>query len=203
MSLITKLKYFTIYIILNFTGFYLAFQNWWLRESASPVPIFFILFCFGLCWLGIIFIGIMISQLIFLKHKNNFVSPFSLVTTDDYVDNFGDDAKKIKKSIWIINFGLFFLSIFTFIFIMNFIKKYQLEKYGVIESARIVRITPDVKKNEYSSIEYNDGKSNSTLLTKKMFDKNKSLNEGDSIKIIYSSENPKIVELYSEYQIGK
>jgi len=146
MSLITKFKYFSIYIILNFIGFYLAFQNWWSKESASPVPIFFILFCFGMCWLGIIFIGIMISQLIFFKDKNDFVSPFSLATTDDYVDNFGDNAKKMKKSIWIINFSIFFLSIFIFIFIMSFIKKYQLEKYGIIESARIIKITPDVKK---------------------------------------------------------
>lgn len=202
MSLITKLKYFSIYIILNFIGFYLAFQNWWSKESASPAPMFFILFCFGICWLGIIFMGIMISQLMFLKHKNDFVSPFSLATTEDYLYNFGDNAKKIKKSIWIINFGMFFLSIFIFIFIMSFIKKYQLEKYGVIESARIVRISPDVKKNEYSSIEYNNGKSTSIILTR-IFDENQSINESDSIKIIYSSKNPDIVELYSEYKRGK
>lgn len=200
MNLKTKLKYFSIYIILNFIGFYLAFQNWWLKESANPTPIFYILFCFGICWIGIIFIGIMVSQLIFLKQsKKDFVSPFSLVTSEDYVENFGDNSKKIKKSIWIINFGLFFLSIFIFIFTMNFIKKYQLKKYGIIENARIDRVTNDVKGNEYSSIEYNNNKSESIILTK-MFDETKSINKGDSIKIIYSSKNPDIVEIYSEYE---
>ena len=202
MSLITKLKYFSIYIILNFIGFYLAFQNWWSKESASPVPIFGILFCFGICWLGIVFMGIMTSQLIFLKDKNDFVSPFSLITTEDYLDNFGEYSKKMKKSIWIINFGIFFLSISVFIYTMSFIKQYQLENYGVIENAKIDRITTDVKGNEYSSIEYNNDKSGSIILTK-MFDEAKLINDGDSIKIIYSSKNPDIIEIYSDYESEK
>ena len=202
MSLITKLKYFSIYIILNFIGFYIAFQNWWLNVSACSVSVFFILFCFGICWLGIVFIGIMISQLIFLKEKNDFVSPFSFFTTEDYLDNLGEKAKKMKKSIWIINFGIFFLSISIFIYTMSSIKQYQLEKYGKIENAKIDRITTDVKGNEYSSIEYNNSKSGSIILTK-MFDEAKLINEGDSIKIIYSSKNSDIVEISSDYESKK
>ncbi len=117
MSLITKLKYFSIYIILNFIGFYIAFQNWWSKESASPVPVFFILFCFGICWLGIVFIGIMISQLIFLKEKNDFVSPFSLVTTEDYLDNFGEKAKKNEKKY--LDYKLWYILFINFYFYLH------------------------------------------------------------------------------------
>ncbi len=85
---------------------------------------------------------------------------------------------------------------------MSSIKQYQLEKYGKIENAKIDRITTDVKGNEYSSIEYNNSKSGSIILTK-MFDEAKLINEGDSIKIIYSSKNPDIVEIYSDYESEK
>ena len=203
MNLTTKIKYISIYLFLNFIGFYYAFQNWWLIESASPVPTFFILFCFGLCWIGIVFLGIMISQLLFLKtNSNNFISPFSLATREDYLEKFGVEAKKMKRSIWTINFGLLIFSIVIFIYTMNYIKKYQLSNFGKIENAIVKRITSDVKGNEYSNLEYNNGKSRSVILTKN-YTELKSISKGDSIKIIYSSKNPEIIELYSSYSKKK
>lgn len=200
MDFSAKLKYITTYIILNSLGIYLAYKNWWISESSNPIPGFVLFFYAGICWIGIVFLGIMISQIIsFRQEKKYFISPFSLATKGDYKERFGDDAKRMKISVQIISFGILFLTFFVFVTIMHLVKNYQLKEYGVTEYAKIKSISKDAKGNEFSSIRYNKSKNSSTLLTKYFTDP-KEYDIGDSIKIIYSSKNPDIVELFKEYK---
>ena len=180
---------------------YLAFKNWWTSESASPAPIFILLLYAGICWIGILFLSIMISQLVILKQdKKAFISLFSLFSKDDYKDRFGEKAKAMDKSVQIISFGILIFSIFIFASTMQLIKNYHLKNYKVLENAKIQYISKDVKGNEYAFVEYNSGESSSSILTKRYFKNQKQINSGDSIKIIYSSQNPEIVELYSDFE---
>ena len=190
-----------IYMFLNSLGMYLAFQNWWTSESASPAPIFILLLYAGICWIGILFLSIMISQLIMLKQdKKSFISLFSLFSKNDYDDHFGANAKAMNRSVQITSFGILIFSIIIFSSAMQLVKNYQLKKYELLEYAKIQYISTDVKGNEYSYIEYNNRKSSSTILTKSYSNNKKQINSGDSIKIIYSSQNPEIVELYSNFK---
>jgi hypothetical protein len=193
-----KAKYLLIYILLNTTGFLLAFRFWWtdsLILSGLNKFTLLLLFSIGICWTGILFLSVMLSRHLILKPDNfNFISPFDLLTNEYYSSEIGiDKAKKIKNTITFIAFPTLFLTIASFIFLMNIYEKNQLKKHGIIESVSVKEIHYDIKQNPYAFIKYQNEKHSTNLFAD-------SLKVNDTVKIIYSKSNPKIIEYLDEYK---
>lgn len=193
-----KAKYLLIYLLLNTTGFFLAFRFWWtdsLILSGLNKFTLLLLFSIGICWIGILFLSVMLSRYLILKPDTfNFISPFGLITNEYFSSEIGiDKAKKIKNTITFTAFPTLFLTIASFIFLMNIYEKRQLKKYGIIESVSVKEINYDIKQNSYAFIKYQNEKHSINLFAD-------SLKVNDTVKIIYSRLNPKIIEYLDEYK---
>lgn len=193
MDLSIKLKYLFIYTSLNVIGLYIAFLNWWPGD-------FFLIFSFGLCWIGIFNLSIMLNLLLSDEvNKKKFVSFFSLVTIEDYEYVFGKDkGEESRTKIIFFSLVIMILTFFIFRFTMDTYEKNQLKKYGVIEKIKIFKKMIDLKGNETCLFLYNNQNRLSSLITKPS-NKKISAEKNDSITVIYSSKNPKIIDLYSNY----
>ncbi|KIO51196.1 hypothetical protein IW18_19500 [Flavobacterium hibernum] len=85
------------------------------------------------------------------------------------------------------------MSIASFKYLLGFYEKYELKKYGVVESIVITKINTNIKKDNFVFIEYANKKNSINL-------RSDSLRINDQIQIIYSSKNPKIVKYYNEFK---
>jgi hypothetical protein len=198
MNSITKAKYFFIYLLLNITGFLLAFRFWWtdsLILSGLNKFTILLLFSIGICWIGILFLSVMLSRYLILKPDNfNFISPFGLLINEYLSSEIGiTKAKQLKNTITFIAFPTLFLTIASFIFSMNIYENNQLKKYGIIENVIVKEIHYDIKQNPYAFIKYQNEKHTVNLFAD-------SLKVNDTVKIIYSKLSPKIVKYLDEYK---
>lgn len=201
MNLKTKVKYLFIYSLLNAIGILLAFKFWWtdsLILSGLNKFTVILLLSMVICWIGILFISVMLSRNFILKPDNfKFISPFGLVANEYYSSEIGiEKAKKIKNTITLIAFPILFFTIAIFRYSMNIYENYQLEKYGIIEVVRVKEIHYDIKRNRYAYFEFDHKKHKINLSAN-------SLKMNDTTKIIYSKVNPDIVKYLNEYVKSK
>jgi len=201
MNLKTKAKYLFIYLLLNAIGILLAFKFWWadsLILSGLNKFTMILLLSTGICWIGILFISVMLSRNFILKPDNfEFISPFELLANEYYSSEIGiEKAKKLKTTITLIAFPTLFLTIATFINSMNIYENHQLKKYGIIEVVSVKEIHYDIKKNPYAYFEF-DNKKHTTNLSAN------SLKINYRTKIIYSKVNTNIVKYLDEYVKSK
>jgi hypothetical protein len=201
MSLKTKAKYLFIYLLLNTIGILLAFKFWWtdsLILSRLNKFTMILLLSIGICWIGILFISVMLSRNFILKYDNfKFISPYGLLANEYYSSEIGiEKAKKLKNTITLIAFPTLFLTITAFIFSMNIYENHQLKKHGIIEVVNVKEIHYDIKQNPYAYFEFDNKKHTINLSAN-------SLKINDRIKIIYSKVNPNIVKYLDEYVKNK
>ncbi|KIO51197.1 hypothetical protein IW18_19505 [Flavobacterium hibernum] len=99
MNLKIRIKYITIYLVLNGIAVFLAIRFWWTDPiilSYLNIYTITLLFSVGISWIGILFISIMITRdLLLEKDKFNFITPLSLINNDYYISEIG--LEKAKK----------------------------------------------------------------------------------------------------------
>jgi len=192
-----KVKYLAIYLLLNVLGILLAFQFWWtdsLTLSKLNRVTFILLLSVGICWIGILFLSILISRCFIVKlAKIDFISPIDLISNNYFLSEIGlQKAKKLKRTITLTGFSILFLTILSFRILMKIYENNELKKHSVLENVVVKKINYDIKKNSYVFIEYKQKQHNTNLRLDY-------LKLNDTILIIYSKKNPKIIKTYNEY----
>lgn len=179
----------------------MAFKFWWtdpLILSGFNKFTLILLLSIGICWIGILFISVMISRNFILKLDDfKFISPFGLLANEYYSSKIGiEKAKRLKTTITLTAVPTLFLTIVTFIYSMNIYENFQLKKYGIIEVVSVKEIHYDIKQNPYAYFEFNNKKNSINLSAN-------CLKVNDRTKIIYSKVNPNIVKYLNEYVKSK
>jgi hypothetical protein len=106
-----------------------------------------------------------------------------------YKDEIGEvNAKKIKQYITLISFGTFFILCTIFSRSAKLYEKFQLNNYGIKQSAIIKDAKSKNGRRAYFEYSYNN-KNYSNALYKESF------NIGDTISIKFSTSRPDIVVL--------
>ena len=193
-----KIQYLLVAILLIGISFLLALNFWW-KIDLNSGQFFIIGFSTMICWLGIGYLSILISGIIVFKNieKFGFVSPFTLVFNGYFYKKFGiETAKKFKSTFSLIAFPTLFILIFAFYKIVNFVEYTDLTYYGIKKSVKIEQISY-YKGNKRAQINF---EFNNEKISKNLFLKDTLKNIGDIETIIFSSRNPNIVELKSEFE---
>ena len=191
------IQYLLVAILLIVISFLIAYNFWW-KIDLNSSQFFIIVFATLICWLGIGFLSILISGIIIFKNieKIGFKSPFSLVMNGYYYEKFGlETAKKLKNTFSLIAFPTLFILIFAFYKIVNFVEYTDLTYYGIEKSVKIEDISY-YKGNKRAKINF---EFNNEKISKNLFLKDTLKNVGDFETIIFSSRNPNIVELKTEF----
>ena len=197
MNFKITIQYLLVAILLIVISFLIAYNFWW-KIDLNSSQFFIIVFATLICWLGIGFLSILISGIIIFKNieKIGFKSPFSLVMNGYYYEKFGlETAKKLKNTFSLIAFPTLFILIFAFYKIVNFVEYTDLTYYGIEKSVKIEDISY-YKGNKRAKINF---KFNNEKISKNLFLKDTLKNVGDFETIIFSSRNPNIVELKTEF----
>ena len=198
MNFKITIQYLLVAILLIVISFLIAYNFWW-KIDLNSSQFFIIVFATLICWLGIGFLSILISGIIIFKNieKIGFKSPFSLVMNGYYYEKFGlETAKKLKNTFSLIAFPTLFILIFAFYKIVNFVEYTDLTYYGIEKSVRIEGVSY-YKGNKTAKITF---EFNNEKISKMLFLKDTLKNIGDIETIIFSSRNPNIVELKSEFE---
>lgn len=191
MNFKITIQYLLISVLLIGVSFLLAYHFWWKLDLYSGE--FFLLFLIlGLCWFGILHIGILVSRKINFKNDNfGFIGLLNLNKLTSQ-ENF----LKFRKTLTIFSFTILILTIFIFYKIVNFVEYTDLTYYGIEKSVRIERVSY-YKGNKTAKINF---EFNNEKISKMLFLKDTLKNIGDFETIIFSSRNPNIVELKSEFE---
>ena len=197
MNFKITIQYLLVAILLIVISFLIAYNFWW-KIDLNSSQFFIIVFATLICWLGIGFLSILISGIIIFKNieKIGFKSPFSLVMNGYYYEKFGlETAKKLKNTFSLIAFPTLFILIFAFYKIVNFVEYTDLTYYGIEKSVKIEDISY-YKGNKRAKINF---EFNNEKISKNLFLKDTLKNVGDFETIIFSSRNPNIVEIKTEF----
>ncbi|KQS88806.1 hypothetical protein [Chryseobacterium sp. Leaf394] len=186
------LTYLVLYIILNATGLSIALNFWWtdnLNLSFLKKESFLLLTSVGFSWIGILYLSILIIRKFIIKIKTqNFIGPIDLISNEMYQNEIGTkQATKFKNSMTLIAFTILVLTIIVLIKSMNRYEIYELTKYGKVEKIIVKEIRKDMKDNQYIYFYYNSSKNSTNLRNEK------NLKLGDEVQVIYSSNNPEII----------
>ena len=163
------IQYSLVAILLIVISFLIAYNFWW-KIDLNSSQFFIIVFATIICCLGIGFLSILISGIIVFKNieKIGFISPFNLAMNGYYYEKFGlETAKKLKNTFSLIAFPTFFILIFAFYKIVNFVEYTDLTYYGVEKSVKIEDISY-YKGNKRAKInfEFNNEKISKNLFLK-------------------------------------
>ncbi len=148
------------------------------------------------CWLGIGFLSILISRKIVFRNNDNleFYNPFQLAINGFLYNEIGfEKAQKFKMTFTLIAFPLLFFFVFIFFHITNYYEKYQLENFGQKREIKIDKILWD-KGGQRAFFDFKfEGKTINKI--KYLED---SVKVGQKTEIIFSTENPYVVNWKSE-----
>lgn len=123
----------------------------------------------GFCWIGILYLSILIVRKFIVKINNQqFIGPIDLASNEMYQKEIGvKNATKFKNSLTFVAFAILILSIIAFITSMNSYEVYELSIYGKVEKVKVKKIRNDVKQNSYIFFEYNNSKNETNLWNEK------------------------------------
>ena len=191
MNYKVTIQYLLISVLLIGVSFLLAYNFWWKLDLYSG-EFFLLFFILGLCWFGTLLIGILVSRKINFKNDNfGFIGLLNLNKLTSQ-ENF----LKFRKTLTIFSFAILILTIFIFYKIVNFVEYTDLTYYGIEKSVKIEDISY-YKGNKRAKINF---EFNNEKISKNLFLKDTLKNIGDIETIIFSSRNPNIVELKSEFE---
>jgi len=193
MKVNIEIKYIIVYSILTITSIILALQFWWTdlhSLSQLTIELMALLLSAGIYWMAIIYISIFVIRKYVLELEiKDFIGPIDLVTNEYFQKIL--EVKSLKIYLNFTSCILFISSIIVFNVIMNTYKHHEINENGKIETI----IVKDIHIGGHGSVhiyfEYNH-KDYYHLPNMK------NLNIGDSTSIIFSTENPKLVEYYLE-----
>ena len=193
MKVNIEIKYIIVYSILTITSIILALQFWWTdlhSLSQLTIELMALLLSAGIYWMAIIYISIFVIRKYVLELEiKDFIGPIDLVTNEYFQKIL--EVKSLKIYLNFTSCLLFISSIIVFNVIMNTYKHHEINENGKIETI----IVKDIHIGGHGSVhiyfEYNH-KDYYHLPNMK------NLNIGDSTSIIFSTENPKLVEYYLE-----
>ncbi len=192
MPKISITPYLIIYITLTIISFWTAFHFWWLdpytAETLSP-EFLALLGAAGLYWLGILHLSVLLVRKLIVKNDRlGYVNPFTFIGWD-YAEKLGKEKfAKAKKIFSFIAFGIFIVSIAIFIGAMKIYKQSAL-KNGILKTVIIEGIDKTPKQIPYARFEF---EYKEELYQTHLPQNN--LQVGDSVEIVISNNNPKIVE---------
>lgn len=189
----TIITYLSLYFLLNAIGFIIALNYWWTDNytlSFLKEEVFFLGISYGFCWFGILFLTIFIIRKWFITIDNTgFISLLDTITDENLEQKIGvKNAKKFNKTLPFIAFPIMIFSTVIFIMSMNKYKTYELTNNASKEEVKVIAIKMTKKRNEYIYFEYNN-KQNTVHLPN-----DQQLEIGDKINVIYSKNNPKIID---------
>ncbi len=191
MNFKINVQYLLISILLIGVSFLLAYHFWWKLNLYSG-EFFLLFFILGLCWFGILHIGILVSRKINFKNDNfGFIG---LLNLNELASQ--ENFLKFRTTLLTFSFTILILTIFLFYKIVNFVEYTDLTYYGVEKSVRIEGVSY-YKGNKRAKINFDF---NNEKISKLLFLKDTLKNVGDFETIIFSSRNPNIVELKSEFE---
>lgn len=191
------IAYLILYILLNSIGVCIAFHFWWtdsLTLSFLEKESLLLLLSVGVCWIGILYLSILIIRKFIVKIPNQkFIGPIDLVSNEMYQKEIGiKNATKFKNSLTFIAFPILIITIIIFITSMNSYEVYELSIYGKVEKIKVKEIKNDIKQNPYIYFEYNNYENETNLWNEKK------LKVGDEVFVVYSIKNPKIINYANE-----
>lgn len=197
MNTKTSLIYLILYVLLNSIGLSIALNFWWtdsLNLSFLKKESFLLLMSIGFCWIGILYMSILIIRKFIVKiNTQNFIGPIDLISNEMYQEQIGiENATKFKNSLTFVAFPILIITIIVFITCMNSYEVYELSKNGIVEKIEVKEIRNDIKQNKYIYFEYNNNKNKTNLRNEKK------LKVGDEVSVIYSIKNPKIINYQNE-----
>ena len=197
MKPIIILKYLIFFVLFVLVSFLFAFYfKWRIDPAQTGKPFIIIAVSCMLCWLGVVFLSILISRKIIFGSKDNFgfYNPFELAFNGYLYNEIGNEkAKKFKTYFSLITFPLFFLLVFLFFKITDYYESYQLENFGINKEIRINKILWDKGgQRAFFDFEFNGEKINKIKYLKD------SLKVGQVTDIIFSTENPYVVKWKNE-----
>lgn len=192
MKIQNQIKYIIVYLILNLAGVFLVSRFWWtdsLELSFFKRESFIILMSAGLCWIGILYLSILIIRKFIINDTVvKFIGPLDFISNEMYQKEIGyKEAVKFKKYLSLVAFPILILTVVGFIVLMNIYQDGQLKKYGKSELVIVSEIRKDIKQNPYVNFKYNNGKNETNMRNEN------NLKIGDKFQIIFSTENPEIV----------
>lgn len=161
----------------------------WFGFIISKKETLVLLLSAGIIWIGIIYLTIFLIRKFIIKAALfDFIGPIDLVSNEYYRKELGKkNAQKFQQSM-ILSFPIFIVTLMVFVISMNFWKSYQLNNFGKNELVTVEEIKKDIKGFPYVYIRYNGGKSATHLRDYE------NLKVGDKVDIIYSTQNPNIVQ---------
>lgn len=189
----TIITYLALYFLLNAIGFIIAL-NYWCTDNYTlsflKKEVFFLGISVGFCWFGVLFLTIFIIRKWFVTIDNTgFISLLDTITDENLEQKIGvKNAKKFNKTMPFIAFPILIVSIVIFIVSMNKYKTYELTNNASTEEVKVIAINRDIHRFEYIYFKYNN-KQNTVHLPN-----DKQLEIGDKTNIIYSKNNPKIID---------
>lgn len=186
-------KYLLTSSLLILSAFFIAFEFSWLfdDENAGKQIIFFL--PIGLCWFGCMYFGILIQRLVKSKGilKDKFLGPLD-INEEKIINELGPNYR--NKFPFILIFPMFIFLMLIFVMFKYNYKNEQLSKFGIEKVLRVDSVSFNKSgRNIHTTLNYNNKK------FKYIFIVNDSLKKNDSLKVIFSSKNPNINTLKSEY----
>lgn len=184
--------YLLIYTTITVLSVWTAFHFWWIdpytAETLSP-ELLALLGAAGLYWLGILHLCVGLTRKLIVKDDGlGYVNPFTFIGWD-YAERLGKEKfAKAKKIFSIMAFGIFIISIVSFFGVMKIYKQLEL-KTGIVKTVTVKGIDMTPKQIPYARFEFEyEGEFYQTHLPQN------NLQVGDSVEIVFSKNNPKIVE---------
>ncbi len=196
MNVNIKRKYILIYSILTTMSIIIGLQFWWTDSytlSLLSIEVFALMATAWTYWMAVLYISILVIRKSILELEfKNFLGPLDLHTNEYFQKEIGlKKAKRLKTFLSLTSFSIFISSIIVFNIIMNTYKHHEIVEHGKIETIMVKGIHIGGRGSIHIYFEYNH-KDYYHLPNMN------NLKIGDLTTIIYSTENPKLVEYYIE-----
>jgi len=191
-----EIKYILLYSILTTMSIIIGLQFWWTDSytlSLLSIEVFALMVTAWIYWMAVLYISVLAIRKYILKLQHKyFFGPLYLVSNESFHKKIGfKKTKKIKPYLSLTSFLIFISSIIVFNIIMNIHKHHEIDEHGEIETIMVKDIHIGGHGSNHIYFEYNHKDYNH-------LPNMKNLKIGDLTTIIYSTENPKLVEYYLE-----
>lgn len=187
MTKTQALKYSLIYILLILLGVFIAFKVWWTNGDTRFLGII----SFFLVGFGSFFLSISLTRLIIPTQTDfNFSTLSDKQKYKNLQKTIGTTKVKVINVSYISLFLIFFAgTAYSLVTSLTKYEKDQLKTFGQLQKVRINNIDYKGKGTSYAFFDfYLDGKKHSNNLDPKNY------NIGDSVTIIFSTNNTDIVK---------
>lgn len=186
-------KYLLISSLSILLAFFIAFKFFWMFDDENAGKKIALFLPIGLGWFGCLYFGILIQRLVKSKGvlKDKFLGPLD-ISEEKILNELGTGYR--SKFPFILIFPMFIFLILGFCLFKNNYKEKQLLQFGIEKVLTVDSISFNKSgRNIHTTLNYNSKN------FKYIFTVNDSLKKNDHLTVIFSSKNPNINTLKSEY----